>query len=72
MPVRWKPMIARTAFMVIAIFVYFSVMPMMPIAEARRFVYLTNFVLLFHPYFSKSVSGGGGLWQSRSVRWVYC
>ena len=33
MPVRWKPMIARTAFMVIAIFVYFSVMPMMPIAE---------------------------------------
>ena len=37
MPRHWKPMIARTVFMVIAILVYFSVMPMMPIAEAGAF-----------------------------------
>ena len=48
MPVRWKPLIARTAFMVIAILVYFSVIPMMPIAEAGAGLFTSPiFVLLF-------------------------
>jgi drug/metabolite transporter (DMT)-like permease len=33
-PRLWKPVLVRTLFMVIAIFLYFSVMPMMAIAEA--------------------------------------
>ena len=35
-PRLWKPVLVRTLFMVIAIFLYFSVMPMMAIAEAGR------------------------------------
>ena len=58
MPVRWKPMIARTAFMVIAIFVYFSVMPMMPIAEAGAGLFTSPiFVLLFSSLFFKERIG---------------
>ena len=52
MPSRWKPLIARTAFMVIAILVYFSVMPMMPIAEAGAGLFTSPiFVLLFSSLF---------------------
>ena len=58
MPVRWKPMIARTAFMVIAILVYFSVMPMMPIAEAGAGLFTSPiFVLLFSSLFFKERIG---------------
>ena len=58
MPVRWKPMIARTAFMVIAILVYFSVMPMMPIAEAGAGLFTSPiFVLLFSSLLFKEVIG---------------
>ena len=58
MPVRWKPLIARTAFMVIAILVYFSVMPMMPIAEAGAGLFTSPiFVLLFSAFFFKEHIG---------------
>ena len=58
MPVRWKPLIARTAFMVIAILVYFSVMPMMPIAEASAGLFTSPiFVLLFSSLFFKEHIG---------------
>ena len=59
MPKRWKPMIARTVFMVIAILVYFSVMPLMTIAEAGAGLFTSPiFVLLFSSLFLKNVSGG--------------
>ncbi len=52
MPVRWKPLIGRTVFMVIAILLYFSVMPMMPIAEAGAGLFTSPiFVLLFSSLF---------------------
>lgn len=58
MPVRWKPMIARTAFMVIAILVYFSVMPMMPIAEAGAGLFTSPiFALLFSSLFFRERIG---------------
>ena len=58
MPVLWKPMIARTAFMVIAILVYFSVMPMIPIAEAGAGLFTSPiFVLLFSSLFFKERIG---------------
>ncbi|MDC1383217.1 DMT family transporter [Candidatus Puniceispirillum sp.] len=47
-PTQWKPVLARTFFMVFAIFLYFSVMPMMPIAEAGAGLFSSPiFVLLF-------------------------
>ena len=33
-PKLWTPVLVRTFFMVVAIFLYFSVLPMIPIAEA--------------------------------------
>lgn len=58
MPVRWKPMMARTACMVIAIFLYFSVMPMMPIAEAGAGLFTSPiFVLLFSSLFFRERIG---------------
>ena len=33
-PKLWRPLLARTGFIVFAMLLYFSVMPMMPIAEA--------------------------------------
>jgi len=60
MPVRWKPLIARTALMVIAILMYFSVMPMMPIAEAGAGLFTSPiFVLLFSSLFFRETIG----WQ---------
>ena len=47
-PMKWKPVLARTFFMVVAIFLYFSVMPLMPIAEAGAGLFSSPiFVLLF-------------------------
>ena len=47
-PILWRPLLARTAFMVFAILLYFSVMPMMPIAEAGSGLFTSPiFVLLF-------------------------
>ena len=58
MPVRWTPMIARTAFMVLAILLYFSVMPMMPIAEAGAGLFTSPiFVLLFSALFFREKIG---------------
>ena len=58
MPLNWKPLIARTAFMAIAILVYFSVMPMMPIAEAGAGLFTSPiFVLLFSSLFFKERIG---------------
>ena len=58
MPRQWKPMIARTVFMVIAILVYFSVMPMMPIAEAGAGLFTSPiFVLIFSSLFFREHIG---------------
>ena len=47
-PKYWKPVLARTVFMVTAILLYFAVMPMMPIAEAGAGLFTSPiFVLLF-------------------------
>ena len=47
-PKLWKLVLVRTFFMVIAIFLYFSVMPMMAIAEAGAGLFTSPiFVLLF-------------------------
>ena len=47
-PRFWKPVLVRTLFMVIAIFLYFSVMPMMAIAEAGAGLFTSPiFVLIF-------------------------
>ena len=47
-PKLWKPVLVSTLFMVIAIFLYFSVMPMMAIAEAGAGLFTSPiFVLLF-------------------------
>jgi drug/metabolite transporter (DMT)-like permease len=58
MPRRWKPMLARTGFMVTSIMLYFSVMPMMPIAEAGAGLFTSPiFVLLFSMVFFKERIG---------------
>ena len=57
-PKLWKPVLVRTFFMVIAIFLYFSVMPMMPIAEAGAGLFTSPiFVLLFSVIFLKERIG---------------
>ena len=57
-PIRWKPMIFRTTFMVLAILVYFSVMPMMPISEAAAGLFTSPiFVLLFSALFFREKIG---------------
>ena len=51
-PKRWKAVLARTFFMVTAIFLYFSVLPLMPIAEAGAGLFTSPiFVLLFSAIF---------------------
>jgi len=57
-PVLWGPILARTGFMVFAILLYFSVMPMMPIAEAGAGLFTSPiFVLLFSSLFFKEKIG---------------
>ena len=57
-PKRWKAVLARTVFMVTAIFLYFSVLPMMPIAEAGAGLFTSPiFVLLFSAFFFRERIG---------------
>jgi drug/metabolite transporter (DMT)-like permease len=47
-PVNWKPVLVRTIFITTAMLLYFSVLPMMPIAEAGAGLFTSPiFVLLF-------------------------
>ena len=57
-PKLWRPLLARTGFIVFAMLIYFSVIPMMPIAEAgaglcsfhwnnRCFTYYTAWIRRF-------------------------
>ena len=57
-PMFWRPLLARTAFIVFAMFLYFSVMPMMPIAEAGAGLFTSPiFVLLFSSFLFKQKIG---------------
>lgn len=57
-PQYWKPVLARTSFMVTAMLLYFSVMPMMPIAEAGAGLFTSPiFVLFFSIIFFKERIG---------------
>ncbi|MGB2461830.1 MAG: DMT family transporter [Candidatus Puniceispirillaceae bacterium] len=57
-PRYWKPVLARTAFMVTSMLLYFGVMPMMPIAEAGAGLFTSPiFVLLFSIIFFKERIG---------------
>jgi len=57
-PKLWKPVLVRTFFMVVAIFLYFSVLPMIPIAEAGAGLFTSPiFVLLFSVIFLKERIG---------------
>ncbi len=57
-PRHWKPVLARTACMVISMLLYFGVMPMMPIAEAGAGLFTSPiFVLLFSFIFFKERIG---------------
>ena len=57
-PRFWRPMLARTAFIVFAMLLYFSVMPMMPIAEAGAGLFTSPiFVLLFSSLLFKEKIG---------------
>tara|TARA_B100001121_G_C18628717_1_gene593158 strand:+ start:192 stop:1136 length:945 start_codon:yes stop_codon:yes gene_type:complete len=57
-PLLWRPMLARTAFIVFAMLLYFSVMPMMPIAEAGAGLFTSPiFVLLFSSFLFKEKIG---------------
>ena len=59
-PTFWKPVLVRTFFMVVGIFLYFSVMPMMPIAEAGAGLFTSPiFVLLFSVVVYKERIGWG-------------
>ena len=63
-PKLWKPVLIRTFFMVVAIFLYFSVLPMIPIAEAGAGLFTSPiFVLLFSVIFLKERIG----WQRISA-----
>lgn len=47
-PKNWKPVLARTVFIVTSMLLYFSVLPMMPIAEAGAGLFTSPiFVLVF-------------------------
>ena len=47
-PKNWKPVLARTVFIVTSMLLYFSVLPMMPIAEAGAGLFTSPiFVLIF-------------------------
>ena len=51
-PKLWRPLLARTGFIVFAMLTYFSVIPMMPIAEAGAGLFTSPiFVLLFSSFF---------------------
>ncbi|MCE2517595.1 MAG: DMT family transporter [Alphaproteobacteria bacterium] len=51
-PKNWKPVLARTLFIVVSMLLYFGVLPMMPIAEAGAGLFTSPiFVLLFSALF---------------------
>lgn len=51
-PIKWKPVLARTLFIVISMLLYFGVLPMMPIAEAGAGLFTSPiFVLIFSRLF---------------------
>ena len=51
LPKNWKPVLARTFFIVISMLLYFSVLPMMPIAEAGAGLFTSPiFVLVFSAF----------------------
>lgn len=51
-PTMWKPVLARTVFIVLSMLLYFGVLPMMPIAEAGAGLFTSPiFVLLFSRLF---------------------
>ena len=57
-PMLWRPLLVRTAFIVFAMLLYFSVMPMMPIAEAGAGLFTSPiFVLLFSSFLFKEKIG---------------
>ena len=57
-PKLWLPLLARTGFIVFAMLVYFSVIPMMPIAEAGAGLFTSPiFVLLFSSFLFKEKIG---------------
>ena len=57
-PKLWRPLLARTGFIVFAMLIYFSVIPMMPIAEAGAGLFTSPiFVLLFSSFLFKERIG---------------
>ena len=57
-PKLWRPLLARTGFTVLAMLLYFSVIPMMPIAEAGAGLFTSPiFVLLFSSFLFKEKIG---------------
>lgn len=57
-PKLWRPLLARTGFIVFAMLIYFSVIPMMPIAEAAAGLFTSPiFVLLFSSFLFKEKIG---------------
>ena len=57
-PKLWRPLLARTSFIVFAMLIYFSVIPMMPIAEAGAGLFTSPiFVLLFSSFLFKEKIG---------------
>ena len=57
-PKLWRPLLARTGFIVLAMLIYFSVIPMMPIAEAGAGLFTSPiFVLLFSSFLFKEKIG---------------
>ncbi len=57
-PKLWRPLLARTGLIVFAMLLYFSVIPMMPIAEAGAGLFTSPiFVLLFSSFLFKEKIG---------------
>ena len=57
-PKLWRPLLARTGLIVFAMLTYFSVIPMMPIAEAGAGLFTSPiFVLLFSSFLFKEKIG---------------
>ena len=58
-PILWRPLLIRTALMVFAMLLYFSIMPMMPMAVAGAGLFTSPiFVLLFSSLLFKEKIGG--------------
>ena len=60
-PKNWKPVLARTVFIVMSMLLYFSVLPMMPIAEAGAGLFTSPiFVLIFSTVLFREKLAGDG------------